>query len=546
MLSKLFKLIEKTPVTLPQWIAGFLGILLVRFFFENLSSDTFSGVMATDLSTNVHYFLFYLAVVLSLWLFLGWLIPKKREVIGAVLLFGLLLVWLAPLLDLLISWGDGFGMAYLSQQPSMLFASWLTFFGPLELPGATPGVRIEIALMVLLVAAYTKISTKSFSKAFIAAVGGYTIIFLWGSLPSVVFAVATAFGYAASTLSDINAVAFFFMEAIQTSLISTHALHPTTVLISADRAYEVFFNISLSQVYYLVIPIILAGVMRLICPKWLSAVWGNIRPERVGHYMMMAVVGMGLAVGFADADPTLSWLNALTVLTLLIAVASAWLYAVAQNDLADTKIDKKTNSSRPLISGAVSAEQMRYTSWFFLTWTLLGGYLVSHYALYLLATYIALSHVYSMPPLRLRRFPLLSTFLIGLASLSAVMAGFYTFSPDQTVDAFPISWIVLIVVIFTMAANLKDVKDRKGDAADGVVTLPVIFGDKKGRLVIGALLALSFLLVPTLLATNAIWIPTIIGAAAAVGLMIKEPFNEKWIFGLYYVYAIVVAFMLWA
>lgn len=118
-----------------------------------------------------------------------------------------------------------------------------------------------------------------------------------------------------------------------------------------------------------------------------------------------------------------------------------------------------------------------------------------------------------MAPLRLRRFPLLLIGLIGLASLAAVMAVFYALSPDETVDAFHMRWIVLIVVIFTMTANVKDVKDHKGDADDRVVTLPAIFGNRNSRLVIGVLLALSFLLVPTFLATNTIWIPTIIGAA---------------------------------
>jgi len=546
MLKRLFRFIENQPITLSQWVASFVGILFVRFFFENLSSETFTGIMATDVATNVHYLLFYLAVALSLWLLLGWLLPKKRKVIGNVLLFGFLLVWLAPLLDLLISWGDGFGMAYLSQQPEQLLNSWLTFFGPLDLPGATPGVRIEIALIVLLIATYVWQSSKSFWKTAIGLVGGYTVIFLWGSLPSVIFAIATVFGYVPTELTQVNAVALFFIQSVQDSAVSLHVLHPTMLFNSPDRKYEFFFNIVLSQVYYVAIPILLAGVMKWARPMWLKAVVKNARPERIAHYVLLTLLGVGLAFGFDDVQLTWNWVNMLTLVVLLSSVACAWLYAVAQNDLADVKIDKKTNRDRPLITHAMSDEQMRTTSYAFLAWALLGAYLVSHYALFFIVVYIALSHVYSMPPLRLRRLPILSTFLIALAGLMVAMAGYYSFAWNQGAEAFELSWVLLIVLIFTMAANVKDVKDREGDAADGVMTIPVLLGDKRGRLVIGLLLAASFLLVPVLLGVTTIWVPTIVGAVFAVVLMRKKPFNEKWIFGLYYAYTIAIAVMLFS
>ena len=544
MLKRLFRFIEHQPITLSQWVASFLGILFVRFFFENLSSETFTGIMATDVATNVHYVLFYLAVALSLWLLLGGLLPIKRKVIGNVLLFGFLLVWLAPLLDLLISWGEGFGMAYLSQRPEHLFNSWLTFFGPLDLPGATPGIRIEIVLIVLLIAAYVWQSSKSFWKTAVGLVGGYAVMLLWGSLPSVIFAIATACGYVPTELTQVNAVALFFFQAIQDSAISLHVLHPTMLFNSPDRKYEFFFNIVLSQVYFVAIPILLASVMRWARPMWLKAVVKNARPERITHYVLLTLLGVGLAFGFDDVQLTWNWLNVLTLIVLLSSVACAWLYAVAQNDLADVKIDKKTNKNRPLITHAMNDEQMRKTSYAFLAWALLGAYLVSHYALFFVAVYVALSHIYSMPPLRLRRIPILSTFLIALAGLMVTMAGFYSFACDQGAEAFERSWALLILLIFTMAANVKDVKDREGDGADRVLTLPVLLGDRRGRLVIGLLLATSFLLVPALLSVSAIWIPTLIGAVLAVGLMLKEPFNEKWIFGLYFAYVIVVASML--
>ena len=70
MFSKIIAKIEKTEVSLGAWIAGFLGIVFVRFFLENLSNPTPSFPAAPDILTMVHYGLFYLAVLLSITLVL--------------------------------------------------------------------------------------------------------------------------------------------------------------------------------------------------------------------------------------------------------------------------------------------------------------------------------------------------------------------------------------------------------------------------------------------------------------------------------------------
>ena len=140
-----------------------------------------------------------------------------------------------------------------------------------------------------------------------------------------------------------------------------------------------------------------------------------------------------------------------------------------------------------------------------------------------------------MPPLRLKRVPVLSSFLIAVACLVTILAGFFFASADKKIQTFPIFASMGILVLFTLEANFKDMKDIEGDERDGVLTLPVLFKENGSR-VVGVCLALSFLLAPIFLSFYALYILAVPSAIVGYKLVTKKPYSEKPIFMLHFIF----------
>ena len=219
------------------------------------------------------------------------------------------------------------------------------------------------------------------------------------------------------------------------------------------------------------------------------------------------------------------------------------MFAVCVNDVVDEATDKISNAHRPLITGALSADLMRKAAGGFLVTAAIAGFLTGTYTLFFLGTFTAAYWVYSVPPLRLKRVPILSNFLVGVACLSAFLAGFYLVSIDRTLHAVSFSVIAFVLVGFTAAANVKDIKDITGDRAEGVLTLPVWLGERRARRGVGGMIALVFLAAP-LAFGSVLWIPSITAACLSFAICIQAKTPEKGIFALYFLYAAVAFFML--
>src|SRR3989344_8903106 len=112
MIRKILDDIENQKMTIREWLLGFLGILFVRFLFESLSSPTSSGIIPSDPYTLIHYGLFFLSIILVTACIIGF-ITKNYEAGGKGNLFGLPVIWLAPIIDILLSSGLGYKMTYI-------------------------------------------------------------------------------------------------------------------------------------------------------------------------------------------------------------------------------------------------------------------------------------------------------------------------------------------------------------------------------------------------------------------------------------------------
>ncbi|MFH1714542.1 MAG: UbiA family prenyltransferase [Candidatus Nealsonbacteria bacterium] len=135
--------------------------------------------------------------------------------------------------------------------------------------------------------------------------------------------------------------------------------------------------------------------------------------------------------------------------------------------------------------------------------------------------------------------PFFSSFIIGLCTLTAVMAGFFLLSPLKYVSTFPLRLALAVVVIFSLLISTRDMKDIEGDKKAGIKTVPIVFGDIWGPRVVGIFAALAFLLVPIFLRAYILFIAAIPAALAVYYLVNKKPYKEKYIFRTYFVFVLI-------
>ncbi|MFZ5807190.1 MAG: UbiA family prenyltransferase [Verrucomicrobiota bacterium] len=509
MISKIIDRVEKTPMTFGHWLAGVTGVLFIRFLLEILSSPP-AYVEAYSADRLVHHYLGFVAIAVAFALCGMIFSPRRPVFLGKFIVWGIAITWLPPIFDWITTGGAGSDIEYILTTPDQLPLYYISFFGPLEKAGITLGMRLEILIVLLALSVYVYHQTKSAIKAVFTAWVGYTITFCFFALPSLclwtTFTLLPAFAIPLHMVDDFSAK---------------------------------FIALILSYIYFFII--FFMGILwfYLYNPQKCLAALKNSRIERVAHYALMAILGAVLAIQLAQLPLADLLLSLLSSSALFLMLYFAWMFSVGVNDMTDIVSDKISNPSRPLSSQILSESDMRSLNIFFLTGALLGGYMIGRYTFFAIMVFIAAYYIYSAPPLRLKRIPILASFLISIASLAAFMAGFFTFNPVDRIEQIPMPWILLILVTFTLASHIRDIKDYEGDLQTGLKTLPVIFGLQRGKIIIAALVAVSFLLVPIILQNHMLWMTSIPCSLMGYALVTRQRYAEWQVFILYFIYAAV-------
>ena len=212
-------------------------------------------------------------------------------------------------------------------------------------------------------------------------------------------------------------------------------------------------------------------------PATLRLLVADLRPERVLHYDALVLLGVALQVRATGILPEAQPL--LAILGLLVALCYAAVFAIVSNNIEDLAIDRISNARRPLASGAIELVRYRRLGRLALVIALLLASLVGPVALAAVAAVTSVYTLYSCPPFRLKRVPVFAKLMIGANSAILAAAGF-VLSGGHWAD-FPLPWLLYLVFAVGLAANFIDLKDTAGDAADGVRTLPVLYGARRAR-----------------------------------------------------------------
>jgi 4-hydroxybenzoate polyprenyltransferase len=292
------------------------------------------------------------------------------------------------------------------------------------------------------------------------------------------------------------------------------------------RLLEISFNFIMGKILFLISVATLFFLARMNFKEKLNAVIKNFRAERVFSYVLMIFFGIFIAHTIFPYIK-LNWNDWLSVIVLCLSFIFSCLFAICANDMADEDTDKISNADRPLISNALSKQDMKQMGFVFLLASLISGFLAGYTAFFFVLTFTSLYYIYSVPPTRFKLIPFFSSFIISLCMLSAIIAGFFLVSPVKYVPVFPTKLILAIVVIFSLLANVRDMKDVKGDKMAGIKTVPIIFGNKWGPRVVAIFAGLAFILIPLFSGIYILFITAIPTALASWYYINKKPYSEK-------------------
>ncbi len=487
--------LETADLPLSHYLLTFLFITLLRNFLELMSLH--QGIRQIDMVTLLHYTLFYLAILLSFVLLFRQVLKLPIPNLFKLMVPSFTILLLPPIADLLITGGKGFHMSYiLPGAHGDLLERYFTYFGEYRNNGVSPGIKLEIALVLTGSAIYSWFKRKQWWRSLILVVAMYSIFFLYGIAPYILTWLFAAFSIKLGYAYSEWLFPYYFIMLIVGQGLLLAALHSGSVFMNFVR---------------------------------------DIRPLRVLHYLLMVVFGSVYAFGYVDE---FTWLpeHYFQYGLILCSIVFAILYSIITNNVTDLAIDSVSNTNRPLVTDAIDRDTYKALETPFLVIAMLLAAAVNVTTLFLVLLFIGNYYIYSMPPLRLKRVPILSKAFIALNSVIFVMLGYYFITGDVT--GFPKSFLLHFIVMFTLGANFIDLKDYDGDKAAGIPTLPVLLGLPLAKIIIGATIALAYGYAYWLIQRKwqidpwLLW-PTIALAIAQFLVIIRKNYQEKWVFFLY-------------
>jgi 4-hydroxybenzoate polyprenyltransferase/tetratricopeptide (TPR) repeat protein len=493
--------LETSPSHWAWYFVTFLAVVAARNLLEGALGPTgelgftyaagSSALMVLD-----HFLLFYASVFLAFSILLSTVTGRPISRVMRAVTPAWTLILLPPLLDYLLTGGEGVHITYVADLRGVFFR----FFDPrAEFASVSWGQRVEITAACLLAGAYARVTTRSWLRAAAAFVGVYLVLALLGYLPS-------------------------GLARLDWALRGGTAATPETIYAAAFREGGLIPDESrkLALLFFVVSSLLAWAALRLHAPGRERALRGNARPLRSAHYVGMAV--FGVAFGWALFSPAGIALggvgDALGVVGVALATFLAFQASVCLNDLFDEEGDRLTGSERPLVIGTLRRRDVSLLSVALGSAALLAAVNVKYSTFLMLALGMAVSVFYNAPPLRLKRFPVVSSLSLGLVSLLTMMVGLTLFAEERTFAVVPPRLAWLIVLSFGLGFSAKDLKDVDGDRATGVVTLPGLLGPRGGRIAVACLVALSYLLVPALLPYRVLLLPAAVLAALSASIVV--------------------------
>ncbi|MCD6594190.1 UbiA prenyltransferase family protein [bacterium] len=488
--------LENADIQIVNYVMAFFFIVLTRGFLETLLIEQ-KLIQVKELL--IHYPLFFLALLVSIGMLLAVLSKQNISRVFKILIPFYIIIIVPPLLDTIIFGVGNYSLGYvLSPQSTIgdVLRKMFTFYGyPLNAK-VTLGIRIEIILGMTGAFFYIWLKSHSILKAIISAFGVYLLTFFYLAAP-------------------------FFKGLLMKA-----------VMLIGFSERSAYMGIS---TYFLFLLVIQLPILVYIWNKRKSiAIIRNIRLYRIAHFWSMLF--LGLWIGLSGRLSLIVEMNFFDIVCGFGMVLFAYLFS----EIIDN-IDSISNTEHRTAIRDLSKMETVYIAVIYFTLGILCAGMIEMRLVFLYLVFCGIYWIYSIPPLRVKKIPILATALIALDSLIPILVGLtmtgkYT---GRLLSGFALG----LFVIFTLAFNVKDLKSCESDKKNGIATLMTILGEKVGRKVIGLLTGISYAFVPFFIRLHSfIFIIVSLTFGVFTYLAITNRIiNEKGMFLVYFIFLITIS-----
>ncbi|NJM71336.1 MAG: homogentisate phytyltransferase [Scytonema sp. RU_4_4] len=209
--------------------------------------------------------------------------------------------------------------------------------------------------------------------------------------------------------------------------------------------------------------------------NWFYSFWKFSRPHTIIG-TSLSVLGLYLIAVASDGNYSL-----LSLLGAWIACLCGNIYIVGLNQLEDVAIDKINKPHLPVAAGEFSLTTGKLIVAITGVLALLVALLQGPFLFGMVVISLVIGTAYSLPPIRLKRFPFWAALCIfsvrgAIVNLGLFLHYSWVFKQSQSITAAV--WVLtLFILVFTFAiAIFKDIPDMEGDMLYNIKTFTLTIG----------------------------------------------------------------------
>ena len=215
--------------------------------------------------------------------------------------------------------------------------------------------------------------------------------------------------------------------------------------------------------------------------SWFNSLWKFSRPHTIIGTSLSVLALYLLAIAFTNNSLDSHYL--VTMFNAWITCLLGNIYIVGLNQLIDVEIDKINKPNLPLASGEFSLKEGKLIVVISGLFSIILASIFGFWLFTTVVTSLAIGTAYSLPPVRLKRFPFLASLCIFTVRGIVVNVGlFFHFTQQFTGQFFinpPIYLLTIFILIFSVAiAVFKDVPDIDGDKKYQITTFTILMGKR--------------------------------------------------------------------
>ncbi len=412
--------------------------IFLRIFFEGILEATHSTGYARFsyralLMYFIHFPLFYLTTYLTITIIISLILQEDIKHTTRFTCLGMGLILFVPIIDAILH--GGCFITY----PARLEKYFLHFLNPfvsLVEIGVSIGQRLIIVIICLFAGIYGYITRKSILRSML-----------------LFFAIL---------------MAILFCGSITTMIAGNR---PEGVYISTGILYT--DTQKFSALYGILFIIVLFCYLCYFDKHDFHLLVSSLRIERMAFYGFLGIAGFLISRHQSGLFNRLDSFDFVAILLIFLTPGFGFWTAQILNDFCDKNLDTDFKTRNPLTQG-IDRCYYTFAGFVIALITLIFSAILNYQAFVIMLSFLLLGVIYSVPPVRLKRMPLLSTFLLAVAVVLSIGFGFSIVYGEKALNQIPQPLVYALLCGVTLGFTVKDLNDIPADRTSGVISLPVL------------------------------------------------------------------------